>query len=172
MLSVEALWLVRSVTGCHKLNTPYREPIPNTSNGRTYYILGYSFAGSFSGAKPEKTVIDSGKDLLKIYYDHSQNVNAMTRINEIRLREEKLNALELTENLELFQAVKTTQNRAQIQTRSICLRTVFLQIKISILLHLSSLRDNYSQKSYRLPEEKHGRSSLLVPTMTTLTALF
>ena len=154
MLLVETLWVVRSVTGCHTLNTPYREPIHKISKGRTYHTFSYSFAASFSGAKPQKTAIDSGKNQLKVFHDHSQNVNAMTRIKEIRFREEKLNALELTENLEHFWPIKTTQNQAQIQTGSKCLRTVFLQIKISVLLHLSSLRDDYSQKSYGLPEEK------------------
>ena len=91
----------------------------------TYHTFSYSFAANFSGAKPQKTAIDSGKNQLKVFHDHSQNVNAMIRIKEIRFREEKLNALELTENLEHFWPIKTTQNQAQIQTGSKRLRTVF-----------------------------------------------
>ena len=143
--------MVRSVTGYNTLNTPNREPIHKISKGRTYST---EFAASFSGAKPQKTAIDSEKSELKTYHDHSQNVNAMTRIKEIRFREEKLNALELTEKLEHFRPFRTTQNQARIQRGSICLLTIFLQLKISLLLDLSSLRDNCSQKSYRLPEEK------------------
>ena len=51
--------------------------------------------------------------------------------------------------------------------------TLFLLMKLSILLQLSSLRDNYFQK--KLPfsrREGNGQSSLLVSTMTGVTAVF
>ena len=45
------------------------------------------------------------KNLLEVYHDYSQIVNAMAGIKEIRFREEKLNALELTKTFEHFQPV-------------------------------------------------------------------
>ena len=82
-------------------HTNSRATTQNFQRKNTLYLRLF-FAASFNGAKPEKTTIDSTKNLLIVYHDYSQNVNVMTRIKEIRFREEKRNALKLTENLENF----------------------------------------------------------------------
>ena len=55
-----------SVTGCHTLSTPIREPKPKISDGRT---SRYTSAASFNGAKHEEMTIDSTKTLLKVLND-------------------------------------------------------------------------------------------------------
>ena len=78
----------------------------------------------------------------------------MTKIKKIRFREGKLNNLELTKVFEKFSTSLDNKNQVHIQAGSICVTKFFLGIKISLHLHLSSLRDNYFQKNYRLAEEK------------------
>ena len=51
MLSVEAVRVMPSVTGCYTLSTPIGEPIPDMSDGIT---SRFTFAGSFKGANPKK----------------------------------------------------------------------------------------------------------------------
>ena len=64
MLLVEALWVLRYVTGCHTLSTAIRKAKPNISYGGT---SRYTFATSFIGNKPEKKTMDCTKKLLKIF---------------------------------------------------------------------------------------------------------
>ena len=91
-----------SLTGCHRLSKPIREPKPKIADGK---ISRYAFAASFNGAKLEHKTIKSTEKVLNVYHDYSQNVNAMTRIKEVRFQEEKLNASELTKIFELFRQV-------------------------------------------------------------------
>ena len=58
VLLVRVVWVMRSVIGCHTLNTPIRELIPSFSSGRKHYTFGYIFAASITRAKPEKTTMD------------------------------------------------------------------------------------------------------------------
>ena len=51
MLSVEAVWMMPSITGCRTLSTPIRNAKPNISDGGT---SRYTFAANFDGAKPEQ----------------------------------------------------------------------------------------------------------------------
>ena len=101
-LSVEAVWVMPSVTGCHILSTPIRKAKPNISDGGT---SPYTFATSFNGEKPEEKTMESTKKLLKIFHVQSHFVNAMTKIKKIRFREEKLKAVELTKFFEHFRLI-------------------------------------------------------------------
>ena len=78
----------------------------------------------------------------------------MTKIKKIRFREEKLNNLELTKVSEKFSTSLDNKKPVAYPSRVHVRYDSFFGIKISLLLHLSSLRDNYFQKNYRLAEEK------------------
>ena len=64
MLSVEAVWVMPSVTGCHTLSTPIRKAKHNTSDGGTTRC---TFATSFNGAKPKENMIHSTKSFFKFF---------------------------------------------------------------------------------------------------------
>ena len=100
--SVEAVCVMFSVTGCHTLSTPVCESIPKISDGIT---SRYTFTASFDGEKPEKKTVDSTENMLNVYHDDSQIVNAMTRIREIKFQEKKINALKLAKILEHFRPI-------------------------------------------------------------------
>ena len=93
----------------------------------------HTFAASFIEAKPEEKTTNSTKKLLRVYHDYSQIVNAMTRIKEIKFRDETFNALELTKTFKRCQPIQTTKNQVKIQAGSTYLPTIFLQIEKSIL---------------------------------------
>ena len=61
MLSVEAVRVMPSVTGCDILTTPLCKPKPKISDGGT---SRYAFAASFNGTKPKEKTINSTKSLL------------------------------------------------------------------------------------------------------------
>ena len=115
-----------SLTGCHTLSTPIRKTKHNISDGGT---SRYTFATSFNGTKPKEKTIPSTENLLKVFYDYSQIVNAMTKFKNFRFREEKLNGLELTRNFEKFRPIWTTKNQVHIQAGSICVAQFFCEIK-------------------------------------------
>ena len=69
MLSVEAVWVMPSVTSCHTLSAPICEAKPNISDGGT---SRYNFAASLLGKNPRK------KDVL--YDKFVQNFSWLVRI--------------------------------------------------------------------------------------------
>ena len=78
MLSVEAVPVIFSVTGCQSLSTPIRsKPIPKNCDGRTSC---YIFAAGFNAANPEEKMIDSTEKISIVFHDYLQIVNAMTSI--------------------------------------------------------------------------------------------
>ena len=89
--------------------------------------------------KPEEKTMASTNFFFKISQDWSKFASAMTNINKIRFREEKLKAVELTKIFEQFRPAQTAINQAHFQAGSICVMTYFLRSKTSLLLHLSSL---------------------------------
>ena len=66
MLSVEAVWVMPSVTGCHTLSAPICKAKHNISDRGT---SRYTFAASCKGEKPEEKKMDSTKNLFKIFHD-------------------------------------------------------------------------------------------------------
>ena len=68
MLSVEAVSVMPSVTGCHILSTPIRKAKPNNSDGGT---TRSTFATSFNGPNFEEKTINSTKSFLKAFHDQS-----------------------------------------------------------------------------------------------------
>ena len=66
MLSVEAVWVMPSLTACHILSTPIRKAKPNIFEGGT---SPYTFAASFNGEKFEDKTMESAKKLFKFFHD-------------------------------------------------------------------------------------------------------
>ena len=163
MLSVETVWVMFSVTGCNTLSTRIREPIRQKN-------ISLYFAAIFNGPEPEQKTIDSTKNLLNVHHDYSQIVNATVSIEQIMFKEKELNTLELTKNFDHFGQQKTKCRSKQCPY---ALRQFFLQIKLSIALHLGSLRDNHFQKQLQFSRrEQNGESWLLVSTLTGLLYYF
>ena len=85
MLSVEAVWVMPSLTACHILSTPIRKANPNISDGGT---SPYTFAASFNGEKLEEKTMYSAKKsvqsfswLITICQSHDKNQEDRVREN-------------------------------------------------------------------------------------------
>ena len=136
MLSVEAVWVMPFVTGCHTLSTPIRKANHNISDGgRTRY----TFAASFNGWKREGKTINSTKVRSKFFM-------ATLNLSTPWQKSGKLGFGKKNEALWNWQ--KILINFGQFRQHKIrciskqgpnVLRQFFLWNKMSILLHLSSL---------------------------------
>ena len=107
MALVEAVSVMPSEIGCHKLSTLIRLALPNISDARKSRSAD---AESFNRAKTKKNDRQN-KKVAESFYDYSQFVKAMTSIKKIMFREEKLNASELTKKLNTFNQYRQSKSR-------------------------------------------------------------